>query len=79
MRHAMRFLIRPLSTTRFDERLCQLLCYAGALVVAAFGFLAVARLGLDDAHLFLGLLLVLVVAMLGIVIGTLAGPSKKAA
>lgn len=79
MPRAFRSFVRPVSTTGFDQRLCQLLCYAGALVMLVFGILAVSRLGSDGAHLLFGLLLVLVVAMLGVVIGTLVGPSKKAA
>lgn len=79
MKVAFRFFVRPMSTTGFDERLCQLLCYAGAVVVLIVGILAVTRLGSGGAHLLFGLLLVLAVAMLGVVIGTLVGPSKKAA
>ena len=78
MRQVFGFLVKPVSTGRFDNRLCQVLCYACSLVVLVAGVLSLSRLGLDTTHLFLGLLLVLAVMILGIVAGTLVGPSDRA-
>ena len=78
MRQLFRFLTHPVSTARFDNRLCQLLCYACSLVILVAGVLSLTRLSLAMTHLVLGLLLVLALMMLGIVAGTLVGPSDKA-
>lgn len=79
MRNAVRFLMRPISTNRFDGRLAQFSCYAGSLMVLVLGILKLCRLGLDEAHLFFGLLLVLCLTLLGVIAGTLAAPTDKAA
>jgi hypothetical protein len=67
-----------MSTERFDGQLAQFLCYAGSLLVLVLGMLKLCRLGLDEAHLFFGVLLVLCLTFLGIIGGTLAGPTEKA-
>jgi hypothetical protein len=77
MRNAARFLMRPVSTKRFDDRLAQFSCYFSALMVLVLGILKLSGLGLDETRLFFGLLLVLCLTMLLIIAGTLAGPSEK--
>ena len=79
MRHVFRFLLHPISTARFDNRLSQFLCYAGSLMVLVLGILKLSRLELDEAHLFLGVLLVLTVTMLGVIGGSLNGSSDRSA
>jgi hypothetical protein len=77
MRRFIRFFVRPISTASFDHRLGQFACYAVSLMVLVLGFLKVSRLGLDEAHLFFGVLMVLILAMLAIIIGTLIAPRAK--
>ena len=79
MRNVMGFLKRPISTNRFDDRLAQISCYIGSLLVVVLGMLNVCHLGLDETNLFFGVLLVLCLSMLLIIGGTLSAPSRKAA
>jgi hypothetical protein len=79
MRSSLRFLMRPLSTARFDDRLTQTLCYAASLTILVLGGLKLSRLGLDEAHLFLGALQVFALTILGAIAGTMASRSRKAA
>ena len=79
MRNAVRFLMRPISSCRFDDRLAQISCYAGSLLVLVLGMLKLCRLGLDEAHLFFGVVLVLCLTVLLIICGTLTSPPGKAA
>lgn len=79
MRKAFESLTRPIGTKGFDVRFAQVACYAGSLLVLMLGILKLCRLGLDEAHLFFGLLLVLCLANLGVILGTLTGPSEKSA
>jgi hypothetical protein len=78
MRRFIHFLARPISTSSFDHRLGQCTCYAVSLLVLILGILKLSWLGLDEAQLFLGLLMVLTLAMLAIVMGTLIAPRKTA-
>src|SRR3954454_6226849 len=78
MRKSLEFLTRPIGTRRLDDRVAQMACYAGSLLVLVLGVLKLCRLGLDETHLFLGLLLVLSLTILGVIGGTLVGPSEKA-
>ena len=75
----LKFLTRPIGTKQFDARFAQMACYVVALLVLMLGILKLCRLGLDETHLFFGLLLVLCLAMLCVIGGTLAGPSEKSA
>jgi hypothetical protein len=59
MRNAARFLIRPISTKRFDERLAQFSCYLSSLLILVLGIRKLCSLGLDEMHLLFGLLLIL--------------------
>ena len=78
MRNVVRFFMRPISTNRFDGRFAQLSSYAASLMVLVLGMLKLCRLGLDETHLFFGVLLVLCLTMLFVIGGTLAGPTEKA-
>jgi hypothetical protein len=78
MRNAIRFMTRLISTCRFDDRLAQITSYVVALLVLVLGMLKLCQLGLDQAQLFFGVLLVLCLTMLCIVVGTVAGPTNKA-
>jgi uncharacterized membrane protein len=69
--------MRRLSTDRFDNRLAQIVCYVVAIGILILGILKLCRLGLDEAHLFFGLLLVLCLSVLCIIAGTITGPSEK--
>jgi hypothetical protein len=78
MRKLLNILIKPIGSARCDDRFAQVACYVGSLLVLVLGILKLCRLGLDEAHLFLGLLLVLCLTMLGVIGGTLVGPPEKA-
>jgi hypothetical protein len=78
MRKLLHMLRRPISSGRFDDRFAQVACYVGSLLVLVLGILKLCRLGLDEAHLFLGLLLVLCLTTLGVIGGSLVGPAEKA-
>ena len=58
MAKLLQILTRSISSRRFDDRFAQIACYAGSLFVLVLGILKLCRLGLDEAHLFPGLLLV---------------------
>jgi hypothetical protein len=52
-------------------------CYVVSLLVLVLGMLKLCRLGLDETHLFMGVLLVLCLTILCVIAGAIMEPSEK--
>ncbi|HEX3358585.1 MAG TPA: hypothetical protein VHS31_16540 [Tepidisphaeraceae bacterium] len=68
---------RSITTDRFDQRFAQMTCYVVSLLVLVLGMLKLCRLGLDETHLFMGVLLVLCLTILCVIAGAIMEPSEK--
>lgn len=62
---------RKISSGRFDAGLGHALCWAFAILVLIVGLPKLASFDLTEPQLFFGILLLIAVALLGIILGTL--------
>ena len=69
MNRLLRMMMQPLTSDRADVKGGQFVCWLAALAVLVFGMLKLAELSLNEAELFVGLLLVMTVVLLMVLIG----------
>jgi hypothetical protein len=62
-------MIRPLTSSHVDAKLCQIAYWIGSVVVLFVGMFNLKRLPLSEAEFFFGLLQILAVVLLGVLIG----------
>jgi len=69
MNRFFRMMVWPLTSTQTDAKHARLVCWITSAVALVLGMYKLTTLPLNEAELFIGTLLVFVVAMIGVLIG----------
>lgn len=69
MSKLIRSMSRPLTSSEFDAKAGQVVCWLTSGAALVLGFLKLTRLETTETELFFGVLLLIAVALLGILIG----------
>ena len=69
MSNFRRLLTFPLSSSTFDRRIGQWICWSISILILMLGFYKLSCLPVNEKELFFGILLVIAVSLLGVLIG----------